>query len=542
MATVSLTSQSIDESPWGPAYRLLTIGIVLTITGAAFEALAVATVMPTVVDDLGGLSYYGWTFSAFMLTNMIGLAFAGNEADLHGPARPFLIGVGMFTIGLIVAGLAPSMPVLIAGRALQGFGGGVITSVAYVVMGRGYPGSARPKLLALLSTAWVVPGLVGPAIAAVISDVAGWRWVFLGIVPIPIFAAMMAWRAISSIPAGSAITRDWARLRNAVLLATGVAALLAGFQATTILLGIPLVVVGAAVAFPALKRIMPEGTLRGVAGAPAAIATMGLLNLGFFGVDAFVPLALTDIRDRSSAFAGLALTAATVTWTAGSWLQARYSSKLSRRLLVRTGLSILVLGIALTLATLSYSVPAILGPIAWGIAGLGMGIAYSTISLVVLESSPPGQEGTTTSAMSLANTVGIAMGTGIGGILIAALSSDDTVSRASLAIQDVLMMGVIALGIVVAARLPARPPVKEPAGEAVSAAPDARPAPSPSVARPEPVRAFEDDPLTPRPPSSRSSVAREGGRGDAAAYMYGPGIARVATCHPELFEGPERRQ
>ena len=162
--------------------------------------------------------------------------------------------------------------------------------------------------------------------------------------PIPVFAALMSWRAISSIPAGSAVTRDWARLRNAVLLAAGVAALLAGFQANTVLLGIPLIVVGTAVAFPALKRIMPAGTLRGVAGAPAAIATMGLLNLGFFGVDAFVPLALTDVRDRSSTFAGLALTAATVTWTAGSWLLARYSNKLSRRLLVQYGLAILVAG------------------------------------------------------------------------------------------------------------------------------------------------------------------------------------------------------
>ncbi len=481
MATASVRSQRNAEGPWGPAYRLLTIGVVLTITGAAFEALAVATVMPTVVDDLGGLSYYGWTFSAFMLTNMIGLAFAGNEADLHGPARPFMVGVGMFTIGLIVGGLAPSMPVLIAGRALQGFGGGVITSVAYVVMGRGYPESTRPKLLALLSTAWVVPGLIGPAVAAVISDFAGWRWVFLGIVPIPIFAALMSWRAISSIPAGSAMTRDWARLRNAVLLAAGVAALLVGFQANTVLVGIPLVVVGGAVAFPALKRIMPAGTLRGVAGAPAAIATMGLLNLGFFGVDAFVPLALIDVRDRSSTFAGLALTAATVTWTAGSWLLARYSDKLSRRLLVRTGLSILVLGIGLTLATLSSSVPAILGPIAWGVAGLGMGIAYSTISLVVLDSSPPGQEGATTSAMSLANTVGIALGTGIGGILIAAFSSGDTAARASLATQDLLMIGIIALGILVAARFPARPTVKEPAT-------DARPSPSTAIAHAEPVR------------------------------------------------------
>lgn len=460
MSTTIPTPTLPDGGPWSAPYRLLTIGIVLTITGAAFEALAVATTLPAVVDDLGGLSLYGWTFSAFMLTNLLGITIAGGEADLHGPARPFLFGVGLFTVGLLVGGLAPSMPVLIGGRALQGIGGGVITSVAYVVMGRGYPDAARPKLLALLSTAWVVPGLIGPAIAGFVADLVGWRWVFLGIAPVPVFAAAMAWRSISAIPAGSATTRDWVRIRRALLLAAGMATLLGGFQVDNVPLGVGLVTVGALVGVPALRRIMPPGTLRAAPGAPAAIATIALLNLGFFGVDAFVPLALIDVRDRSTSFAGLALTAATITWTSGSWLQARYSAKLSRRLLVRLGLSILILGIGLTLATLSGSVPALFGPVAWGVAGLGMGIAYSTISLVVLENAPPGEEGATTSAMNLGGTIGIALGTGIGGILIAIMSTGETASRASLATQDLLMIGVIAVALAAAARLPDRPPVR----------------------------------------------------------------------------------
>src|SRR5690606_30997700 len=97
-------------------------------------------------------------------------------ADRYGPAQPFLLGVSLFVTGLLVAGLAPMMPVLIAARAVQGLGAGMISSVAYVAIGRGYPEGTKARMLAMTSTAWVVPGLIGPAVAGLITDFAGWRW------------------------------------------------------------------------------------------------------------------------------------------------------------------------------------------------------------------------------------------------------------------------------------------------------------------------------------------------------------------------------
>src|SRR5215216_6248468 len=160
--------------PWCRPYRRTTAGLLLTVAAGAFEALAVATIMPATVDDLGGLGYYGWAFSAFMLANLVGLVLAGDEADRRGPAVPFVGGVAAFTIGLLVGGLAPAMIVLIVGRAIQGFGGGLVNAVAYVAIGRGYPEKARPRMMALLSTAWVVPGLIGPVVAGLIATHIGW--------------------------------------------------------------------------------------------------------------------------------------------------------------------------------------------------------------------------------------------------------------------------------------------------------------------------------------------------------------------------------
>src|SRR5438309_1932033 len=95
---------------WAPQRRALTAGLILTITFIASEALAVVTVLPVVARDLGGLDLYGWVFSAFMLGSVVGIVVAGREADRRGPAAPYLGGVILFGAGLVVAGLAPSMP------------------------------------------------------------------------------------------------------------------------------------------------------------------------------------------------------------------------------------------------------------------------------------------------------------------------------------------------------------------------------------------------------------------------------------------------
>ena len=100
-------STSISEGIWSPRHRRLTLGLVLLISGPAFEGLAVATILPRIVANLGGLSLYGWSFSAYMLATILGLILAGDEADRKGPALPFIFGVSLFVLGLILAGTAP---------------------------------------------------------------------------------------------------------------------------------------------------------------------------------------------------------------------------------------------------------------------------------------------------------------------------------------------------------------------------------------------------------------------------------------------------
>jgi MFS family permease len=435
--------------------RALTAGLVMTVTLIAFEALAISTVMPVVAAELGGLDLYGWVFSVFFLGNLIGIVVVGGLIDRGGLIRPLAVGLGLFSIGLVVGGLAPSMPVLVAGRLFQGLGAGAIPPIAYVSIGRALPEDLRPQMFAVLSTAWVLPGVIGPAIAGVIAEHASWRVVFLGLLPLIVLAAVVILPAIrAAVPSGAELHRGEAkrgaakrgeanrgeanrrelhrgsvigsaetemrrRLPLALVLALGAALLVAGLTSGTLVPGGPVALGGILLVLPTFRRLSPPGTLRAARGLPAAILLRGVLTFAFFCADAYVPLALQHWRGLSPSVAGIALTGATLSWAVGSWIQARRYEALGARRLVRSGFAVVVVGIAGFALVLVPAVPVAVGLAAWAVAGLGMGLAYAPLSLTVLREAAPGSEGAAASGLQLSDVLGTALGTGIGGALVA---------------------------------------------------------------------------------------------------------------------------
>ena len=319
---------------WAAGRRRLTAGLVLTVTLVAFESLAISTVMPVVADDLGGLQLYGWVFSGFFLGSLMGIVVAGQLCDERGTRLPFLIGLGCFAVGLAVGATAGSMEVLVAGRVAQGFGAGAIPAVAYVSVGRAYPADTQPRVFAVFSTAWVIPALVGPVAASALAHAWSWRAVFGALLPLVGLAAAMTVPALTTSPPpeGEAVAppiRD--RRLDALVLVAGAAAVLAGLGGGSLLVGALLVVGGAIPAVRAFIRLVPPGTLRVVAGLPAAVAVRGLLTFAFFGADAYVSLTLTDVRDTSTWMAGIPLTTASLAWAGGAWAAGRLAASVSWR-------------------------------------------------------------------------------------------------------------------------------------------------------------------------------------------------------------------
>ncbi|HET7636750.1 MAG TPA: MFS transporter [Candidatus Limnocylindria bacterium] len=449
---------------WAPERRVLTLGLLGLVTAVAFEGMAVPTVLPATVHELGGLELYGWAFSAFFLTNIVGVTLAGSDADRHGPRRSFLVGLILFAAGLAISGLAPTMPMVIAGRTVQGFGAGAIGSIVYAVIARAYPPTVMARMIAMLSSAWVVPGLVGPALAGLVADHLDWRWVFLGLIPPVAVLGGFVLGPVGRIGpagglAGEGRREPTAERRRravaAVLLAAGSTLLLAGLSLRDpILAALPLVVGGGWLAAVTLRRLVPPGTLRAEKGRPAVFALIFLVAFGFFGTEAFVPLAVTDVRGSSTTVGGLALSAAAVTWALGAWLPARLTA-VTRRGITAVGALGILLGIGVVALVLLPSMPVATAAAGWAIAGLGMGLAYSTLTWLVLQTAPAGSEGVSSAALQLMFTLGTAIGAGVAGALVATAEGASLGLGAAIGWADLVMLLVMLVALASSRRLPA---------------------------------------------------------------------------------------
>lgn len=426
----------------------------LTVTFVASEALAVITVMPLVARDLHGLALYGWVFSTFQLASLVGIVAAGRDADRHGPARPYVAGLVLFAAGLLVAGLAPFMWVLVAGRCLQGLGAGAVPAVAYVAIGRSLRETQRARMMAVLSTAWVVPGIVGPGVAAVVAHLFGWRWVFLGLIPLVTVAGPIAVPALVRLGRTDMPPAEEHRIADAVRTALGAACVLGALSARNLLVGLGLGVLGVAVGFAPLRRLLPAGTLRAARGLPATILSRGLVTFAFFGADAYVTLTITSVRDHSTLVAGAVVTASTLAWTIGAWIQARLNDRWEGARLVRTGLALILLGTAGMAWQLRPGVPVWEAFVAWSVAGLGMGLAYAPISLMMLRAAPPGREGWASASLNLADVLGIALGVGIGGAAVATFSRGARPVAGGVLVAFAVAGLAAVLALVIARRLP----------------------------------------------------------------------------------------
>lgn len=450
-----------DHGAWAPQRRLLTAGLIGLVTAAAFEGMAVPTVLPATVEELGGLDLYGWAFSAFWLTNIIGITLAGGDADRRGPGRALAVGVALFASGLLLSGVATGMPLVIAGRAIQGFGSGALGSVVYAVIARAYLPSARPRMIALVSSAWVVPGLVGPALAGLVTDTIGWRWVFLGIVPPLVLMGLAVHprlRALGAAPRPAEPGRSGGRRAlDAVQLAIGSTLLLSALSVGSALPAVVLATSGGWLAVRGVRHLLPPGSLRLAPGRPSVVVATFGVAFAFFGTEAFIPLTVVEVRGGSVTLGGLALSAAAVTWASGSWLQARAASGGRRRSVVAAGAALIVAGIGVAAIVLLPGASWVVAAAGWAVAGLGMGLAYSMLALLMLETAPPGQEGMSSAALQLMFTLGTAFGAGIGGAIVALADAGHLSLPTAVAFVDGLMLVAGVLAVIVALRVPASP-------------------------------------------------------------------------------------
>ena len=403
-----------------PPYRRLTIGIVSVILVLAFEAMAVGTAMPAAVDELDGIRLYAWAFSGFLAGSLWGMVWAGEECDRRGPARPLLLGIAAFIVGLVLSGAAPDMLTFILGRVVQGVGSGAVIVAIYVVVARAYPEELRPRVFSAMASAWILPSIVGPLIAGVVADTWSWRWVFLAVPLLVVPAVVLILPRLRAVddagPAGAG--RPGIR-RLALMAAVGVAGLQYAGQRLD-LWSIPVLLLAVGLLATSVPRLLPPGTLMLRRGLPTTVAMRGLLAGGFFGAESFIPLMLVNERGLSTTFAGLSLTGAALGWATGSWFQSLPSLDMPRALLVRRGAAFVCLSVLALCLALLPSVPVWIAGLAWTFSGFGMGMALPTLSVVLYELSPLEDQGANTAALQVSDALGSTVFIGLAGVIFAA--------------------------------------------------------------------------------------------------------------------------
>ena len=396
--------------------------ILLAISTYGFDLIVLTALMPTIRDDLGGQELYGAVFSVFMLGSIVSLVIAGHLSDRLGPVYPGVIAPMLVAVGLVGVAIAPSMGMVVVARALSGLGGGGILSTAYVAAGRGFPPEKRARLFAIIGSGWTIPSLVGPWAADVVEGAWGWRWMFVLMVPLALVAAALAVPIVSSLSKPGTDPGPLRTVSPAIALAVSASLVLLGAGPAADPIGpwrFLLVGPCAVVGFVSLRRLMPDGTLTARPGLPAAVASRGLLGMAFMTTNSFLPLALVQFLDASVAAAGTVLTVAAIFWTVGAFLQAHLSKAWQPRSTARLGLVVVCVGIVASAVALrsELSILAIYG--AWALGSTGMGLTYNTLSVYAMNVAATGHEGRTAASLQLADPIGTAVGTGVGGAIVA---------------------------------------------------------------------------------------------------------------------------
>jgi MFS family permease len=351
--------------------------------------------------------------------------------------------VALFCAGLLVAGLAPHMWALVLGRLVQGFGGGLVNVALFVVVGRAYPVAEHPRVFSLMSAAWVLPAIAGPAVAGLIVEAMGWRWVFLLVVAAAVPAMAVIWPRVRTVAPGDPdVPRD-RRICWSLGAAAGALVLHVGGQSPLLLAAGVVTVAVCGV------RLLPPGSLAAARGLPSVVLLRGLAGAAFVQADVFIPLLLTRERGLSPALAGLSVTVGALFWSAGSWIQARQGQRFSDVARLRLGAAAIAAGVLSAMAVTVAAVPVAVVVGGWCLGGFGMGLVSPGSAALVLRLSGPAEQGANSSALNVADALLTTTALAAGGALFAALV--DRGPAAYLAAFGVALVPALA-GVVVAGR------------------------------------------------------------------------------------------
>jgi EmrB/QacA subfamily drug resistance transporter len=402
------------------AKALAVAGAMMAMFTAAMDQTLVGTAMPRIVGSLGGLGLFPWVFTAYMVSSTTVVPIVGRLTDMYGRKPFYLAGIAVLVAGSMLAGLSSSMPQLIAFRALQGIGGGMVMGITFIVVGDLFPPAERSKYVGLFTGVFAAASVLGPLIGGALTDYVHWRWVFYVNFPLGAMAMLAVAVGLPAVrPVAQGTAPDWWGF--ALLPALVVPLLLAlswggsrfqwlslpmasMFGAVALLL-ILFVVVERRAAWPVLPLSLLGNRVFAVA---AAISF--LLGTSMFGAISFIPMFVQGVLGASATNSGLITMPLTVALALSSTLGGQVIARLGRYKLVNLlGLAVVALAvylfsrIGITTARAEVTRNMV-------ILGTGMGLTLPVLTLAVQNAVPYRMLGIATSSIQFIRQVGAVMG------------------------------------------------------------------------------------------------------------------------------------
>ncbi len=400
--------------------KWVVIALLCAVFLAAMEATAVATVMPTIIGDLGGLSHYAWVFTAYMMASTVTVPIYGKLSDLYGRKPVLQIGIVLFLVGSLLSARSTTMMQLILFRAVQGLGAGAIQPMGLTITGDIFKIEERARVTAIFGTVWGVAGVLGPIIGGLIVKVLGWPWIFYVNIPFGIASALIIqWSLVEKIELKKA-GLDW--LGALCLSGTIILTLLAVNDPEHTVLFVPASLF-CFLAFLLVEQrvkepIVPLDLFSNPVISNASIVSI-MLGGAMLSFVTSLPLYVEGVRRMGVLYAGLSIVPMGICWPIASGLSARLLPKLGFRLLLRVGLFLVFFGALFVALSAYFALPFTFFMVGMGLLGLGMGFSNIPLLFSVQTSVPWNRRGTATASTLFFRTIGGTITVGVMGAIFA---------------------------------------------------------------------------------------------------------------------------
>lgn len=391
----------------------------------ALNIYVVTTILPSVVGDIGGLDLYAWSMTLFVVASILGAAVASRLLDRVGAGRAYLTATLVFVAGTLICAAAPAFPVLLAGRFVQGVGGGLLYALAYSIIRLVYPEALWPRAIGLISVMWGVSTLVGPAVGGVFAELGAWRAAFWSLVPFSVLFGLVALVALPA-KASEKSMRAPLPLPQLALLAASVLAVSAAsmsadprWNCAGLVSALLLAALLLRVELRSTARLLPSGALAGRGRLLALYATIALLVMGMQS-EIFVPYFLQVLHGQSALVSGYLAALMAMGWTLGSLGSAGRTGERASRA-VASGPVCVFAGLAILAALLptpgseSWRLLTVSGGLF--LVGLGIGVAWPHLVTGVFREVDPAEQGLAAGSVTTVQLFATALGAAMAGMV-----------------------------------------------------------------------------------------------------------------------------